>query len=136
MAPNAVAEAAEVKIELGGQVFLAEGYRVKELGWRKYYPYWVVREAILPPLAVDESLERAGPVALREDRTKPAGRYSEGSLLQEMERLGLGTKSTRHEILKKLYDPKLNEGNDPPPTTSRPAGIEALAGHAERRTQP
>jgi len=136
VAPNAVAEAAEAKIELGSQVFLAEGYRVKELGWRKYYPYWVVREAILPPLVVDENLERVGPVALREDRTKPPGRYSEGSLIQEMERLGLGTKSTRHEILKKLYDRKFIEGKYPRPTTSGRAVIEALEDHAERITQP
>ena len=136
VAPNAVAEAAEAKIEVGSQVFLAEGYRVKELGWRKYYPYWVVREAILPQLEVDESLERVGPVALREDRTKPPGRYSEGSLIQEMERLGLGTKSTRHEILKKLYDRKFIEGKYPRPTTSGRAVIEALEDHAERITQP
>jgi len=136
VAPNAVAEAAEAKIELGGQVFLAEGYRVKELGWRKYYPYWVVREAILPPLLVDESLERVGPAVLREDRTKPPGRYSEGSLIQEMERLGLGTKSTRHEIIKKLYDRKFIEGKYPRPTTSGRAVIEALEDHAERITQP
>src|SRR5438445_1455303 len=77
VAPNAVAEAAEAKIDLGGEMFLAEGYRVKELGWRKYYPYWVVRESILPPLAVDERLEMAGPVALREDRTKRPGMTSE-----------------------------------------------------------
>jgi len=136
VSPNAVAEVAEAKIDLGGQVFLAEGYRIKELGWRKYYPYWIVREAVLPPLAVDESLERAGPVALREDRTKPPGRYSEGSLLQEMERLGLGTKSTRHEIIKKLYDRKFIEGKYPRPTTSGRAVIEALEDHAERITQP
>ncbi|HWM53548.1 MAG TPA: DNA topoisomerase I [Thermoplasmata archaeon] len=136
VAPNAVAEAAEAKIEVGSQVFLAEGYRVKELGWRKYYPYWVVREAILPQLEVDESLERVGPVALREDRTKPPGRYSEGSLIQEMERLGLGTKSTRHEIVKKLYDRKFIEGKYPRPTTSGRAVIEALEDHAERITQP
>src|SRR5437899_4518242 len=36
VAPNAVAEAAEAKIDLGGEMFLAEGYRAKELGWRKY----------------------------------------------------------------------------------------------------
>jgi len=136
VAPNAVAEAAEAKIDLGGHVFLAEGYRIKELGWRKYYPYWIVREAILPPLVVDESLERVGPVALQEDRTKPPGRYSEGSLIQEMERLGLGTKSTRHEIIKKLYDRKFIEGKYPRPTTSGRAVIEALEDHAERITQP
>src|SRR5207249_12227593 len=94
------------------------------------------REAVLPPLAVDESRERAGPVAVREDRTKPPGRYSEGSLLQEMERFGLGTKSTRHEIIKKLYDRKFIEGKYPRPTTSGRAVIEALEDHAERTTQP
>jgi len=136
VAPNAVAEVAEAKIELGGQMFLAEGYRMKQLGWRKYYPYWIVRESILPPLAVHEALDRVGPVALQEDRTKPPGRYSEGSLIQEMERLGLGTKSTRHEILKKLYDRKFIEGKYPRPTTSGRALIEALEDHAERITQP
>src|SRR5207245_3523279 len=79
VAPNAVAEAAEAKIDLGGQVFLAEGYRVKELGWRKYYPYWVVREGILPPLVVDDHLERVGPATLREQRTSRQGRHREGA---------------------------------------------------------
>src|SRR5436190_7264731 len=99
VAPNAIAETAETKIDLGGQLFLAEGYRIKDPGWRKYYPYWTVREAILPALTTGESLDRVGPVTIREDRTKPPARYSEGSLIQEMERVGLGTKSTRDETL-------------------------------------
>jgi len=136
VAPNAIAETAEAKIDLGGQTFLAEGYRIKDLGWRKYYPYWTVREAILPALAVGESLDRVGPVTIREDKTKPPARYSEGSLIQEMERLGLGTKSTRHEILKKLYDRKFLEGKYPRPTTSGRAVIEALEDHARRITEP
>lgn len=136
VAPNALAETAEAKIDLGGQVFRAEGYRLKEAGWRKYYPYWIVREAILPPLAVDEALDRVGPVGLRDDRTQPPPRHTEGSLIQEMERLGLGTKSTRHEIIKKLYDRKFIDGKFPRPTTSGRAVIEALEDHAQRITQP
>ena len=136
VAPNALAATSETKIDLGGQVFHAEGYRIKDLGWRKYYPYWTVREANLPALIAGESLERVGDVAIREDRTKPPARYSEGSLIQEMERLGLGTKSTRHDILKKLYDRKFIEGKYPRPTTSGRAVIEALEDHAERITQP
>src|SRR5207247_10567346 len=53
-----------------------------------------------------------------------------------MERLGLGTKSTRHEIIKKLYDRKFIEGKYPRPTTSGRAVIEALEAHAQRITQP
>src|SRR3989442_3061889 len=94
VAPNAVAEVADAKIELGGQMFLAEGYRIRELGWRKYYPYWTGRRAILSPFAVDDALDRVGPDAPQEDRTKPPGRYSDGPLIQQMERLSLGTQST------------------------------------------
>ena len=136
VAPNALAETADAKIDLGGQVFLAQGYRIKDPGWRAYYPYWTVREATLPALSVGEALERVGPVGIREDRTKPPARYSEGSLIQEMERVGLGTKSTRHEIIKKLYDRKFIEGKYPKPTTSGRVVIEALEDHAERITQP
>ncbi|MGQ0797799.1 MAG: DNA topoisomerase, partial [Methanobacteriota archaeon] len=136
VAPNALALTSEAKIDLGGQAFQAEGYRMKDLGWRKYYPYWQVREANLPPLAVDEALERVGPVDLREDRTKPPPRFSEGALVQEMERLGLGTKSTRADIIKKLYDRKFIEGRYPAPTVSGRAVVQALEDHAERIIQP
>ncbi len=136
VAPNAVALASEARIDLAGQAFKAQGYVMRSLGWRKYYPYWTVREASLPTLVVDERLDRAGPVELRADRTKPPARYSEGSLIQEMEKLGLGTKSTRHEIIQKLYDRKFIEGKYPSPTTSGRAVIQALEDHAERITQP
>lgn len=136
VAPNALALTSEAKIDLGGQGFQAEGYTIKDLGWRKYYPYWQVREANLPPLAVDETLERVGPVDLREDRTKPPPRFSEGALVQEMERLGLGTKSTRADIIKKLYDRKFIDGRYPKPTVSGRAVVQALEDHAERITQP
>ena len=136
VAPNAVALASESRIDLAGQAFKAQGYVMRSLGWRKYYPYWQVREATLPTLVVQEQLNRVGPVDVRADRTKPPARYSEGSLIQEMEKLGLGTKSTRHEIIKKLYDRKFIEGKYPTPTTSGRAVIQALEDHAERITQP
>ncbi|OGS46610.1 MAG: hypothetical protein A3K66_06155 [Euryarchaeota archaeon RBG_16_67_27] len=136
VAPNAVALTSEAKIDLGGETFVAEGFVLRSSGWRKYYPYWQVREARLPALAAGEDVDRVGPVAIKDDRTKPPARYSEGSLLQEMERLGLGTKSTRHDIIKKLYDRKFIEGKYPRPTTSGVAVIQALEDHAERITKP
>ncbi len=136
VAPSAVALASEASIDLNGQTFKAQGYVMRSLGWRKYYPYWTVREASLPVLVVQEQLDRVGPVEVRADRTKPPPRYSEGALIQEMEKLGLGTKSTRHEIIKKLYDRKFIEGKYPTPTTSGRAVIQALEDHAEHVTQP
>ncbi len=136
VAPHALALASETKIDLNGQPFKAEGFRLLSLGWRKYYPYWQVREVRLPELVVQEHVDRVGPVDVRADKTQPPARFSEGNLIQEMERLGLGTKSTRHEIIKKLYDRKFMEGRQLNPTVSGRAVIEALEDHAERITQP
>ena len=136
VAPNAIALTSEAKIDVGGETFAAEGYVVKDPGWRKYYPYWQVRESALPALSVGETLEKVGPIDLREETTKPPPRYSEGGLIQEMERLGLGTKSTRHEIVKKLYDRKFVDGKYVRPTVSGRAVIQALEDHAARIAQP
>src|SRR5439155_434361 len=67
---------------------------------------------------------------------RPPPRYSQGNLIQEMEKLGLGTKSTRHEIVQKLYDRKYVEGKVLRPTGSGKALIGALEDHAEKITRP
>ena len=53
-----------------------------------------------------------------------------------MEKLGLGTKSTRHEILNKLYSRRYVFGNPLRPTQTAFAVIEALKENAENITQP
>ena len=136
VAPNALAVTSEAKIDLGGEPFVSQGYVLKAPGWRKYYPFWQVREARLPILATEEVVEKAAPVAVKEDKTRPPPRYSEGNLIQEMERLNLGTKSTRHDIIKKLYDRKFVDGKQIRPTESGRAVIQALEDHADRITRP
>jgi DNA topoisomerase-1 len=73
---------------------------------------------------------------MREDKTKPESRYTQGSLIQEMERLNLGTKSTRHEIIQKLYDRKYVEGRQLRPTLPGRAIISTLEDHAKKITEP
>jgi DNA topoisomerase I len=43
-------------------------------------------------------------VAMLDKETQPPNRYSQASILKEMEKLGLGTKGTRALILQTLYD--------------------------------
>jgi len=52
-----------------------------------------------------------------------------------MEKLGLGTKSTRHDIIQKLYDRKYAVGNDLIPTQSGIAVASALERHAKIVTE-
>src|SRR3990170_2782783 len=135
VAPNCIAEVSEAKLDAGGETFRADGYVIKDPGWRAYYPYWTTREETLPALAVGEDVPLVD-VTVQKDETRPPPRYTQGALIQEMERLSLGTKSTRHEIIQKLYDRKYIEGKQVRPTVGGKALISALEDHAEKITQP
>lgn len=134
VAPPAKAEVKEVTIKVNEEPFEAKGYRVLSQGWRKFYPYIKVSETLLPNLKTGEMVP-IEKISSSKQETRPPFRFSQGSLLQEMERLGLGTKSTRHEIVQKLYDRKYVTGNDLVPTESGIAVVEALERHAKTITE-
>lgn len=135
VAPPAVGIASEAKVTVNGEPFLASGYRLVDPGWRKYYPYWDTRESDLPALVAGETVLLLA-VEMRGDKTSPPPRYTQGALIQEMERLNLGTKSTRHDIIQKLYDRKYVEGRVMKPTLPGRALVAALEDHAKKITEP
>ena len=59
-------------------------------------------------------------------QTEPPARYSQGKLIQEMEKLGLGTKSTRHSIIERLYTVKYVQNDPIEPSQLGIAVIDAL----------
>ncbi|MCK4456818.1 MAG: DNA topoisomerase I [Thermoplasmata archaeon] len=128
VAPPALVKTSKAEIDVKKEVFVCEGREILDPGWRNYYPYYPAKESDLPELSEGESIKLLG-VNMEEDKTKPPPRFSQGKLIQEMERLGLGTKSTRHEIIKKLYNRKYVEGKYLTPTVSARAVIDALGDH-------
>jgi DNA topoisomerase-1 len=134
VAPSAKSEGIDVTVVVEGEPFDAKGYRILFEGWRKYYPYWRVTEVLLPTMTPGTEVEAKGFDVERKE-TLPPRRYSQGTLLQEMEKLGLGTKSTRHDIIQKLYDRKYAVGNDLIPTQSGIAVASALEKHAKTITE-
>ena len=130
LAPPCKSMSTYVELDIGGEPFLSEGYRIISPGWRRYYPYYRAMEINLPQLRVGEKA-----MVLRihstEKKTTPPDRYSQGSLIKKMEDLGLGTKSTRHETIQKLYDRRFVKGTRIiEPTESGTAVISALEEHA------
>ncbi|MDO8647144.1 MAG: DNA topoisomerase I [Candidatus Diapherotrites archaeon] len=91
-----------VEISLNKEPFLAKGQLITKMGWKEFYPYSTVKEVILPELNEGDKCKK---VKLGNERkeTQPPARYSQASLIKLMEDLGLGTKSTRAEIIQKLY---------------------------------
>lgn len=135
VAPPALAEITEAEIWVNGEFFLCTGYVLKDKGWREYYPFYDRTEVIVPELEDGEEVHLLK-TRIEEGKTKPPLRYTQGSLIQKMEKIGLGTKSTRHQIIKKLFDRKYAQGKYLSPTISGRAVIEALESHANRITKP
>jgi len=61
------------------------------------------RLQLLPPVEVGELVPKTGEV-LEEKKTKPPGRFTLGSLVKELERLGIGRPSTYAAITKNIVD--------------------------------
>ncbi len=75
------------------------------------------KETLLPPLSVGEVCPLVSLESL-EHQTKPPARYTEASLVQELEKRGIGRPSTYATILKTLMDRKyaVKEGSALAPT--------------------
>ncbi len=131
----AVLESTKVGIDVGGERFVARGDVVIKAGFRSVYPYGMKKEEHLPVL--DEGMTPAFLGAQMEAKqTQPPARYSQGKMIQEMEKLGLGTKATRHDIIQTLYDRKYTVGDPIQPTCKGITVVNALVTHAERITTP
>jgi DNA topoisomerase-1 len=128
-------ETISVTVDIGGENFGANGARLIEPGWRWYYSYNVPEDRILPHLKEGQSLN-VKETNLVGKETQPPSRYGQGHLIKIMEDMGLGTKSTRHEIISKLYGRAYVHGNPLAPTKTAYAVIEALEKYANTITKP
>ena len=129
LAPNAKAEVTKCVIDVNGEQFTATGHVIKELGWKKYYGKYIsMTESHLPILKTGDEVDVRS-VTQEASQTKPPYRYNQGSLIQEMDRLNLGTKSTRHDIIGKLFSRNYVQGNQLIPTSVGIAITKSLERH-------
>jgi DNA topoisomerase I len=134
----AIVENTKVRIEVAGQPFIARGEVLVVPGFRAIYPYGLKKEELLPAMAEGDTPAFLGILGgvPEEKQTQPPSRYSQGKMIQEMEKLGLGTKATRHNILQTLQDRKYVTGDPMEPTNQGRSVIQALETYAERITTP
>ncbi|MEO0162884.1 MAG: type I DNA topoisomerase [candidate division WOR-3 bacterium] len=88
-------------IKAGNVKFLAEGREMVFDGWSRVWPY-NLKEGYIPDLERGEVL-KVKKIQLKEDKTKPKPRYTEATLVEELEKLGIGRPSTYATILKTLF---------------------------------
>ncbi len=125
LSKDAISETTDVWFDISGEKFITSGYRLVEANWKHLYPYFKDKKKQLPELIEGEMLEIVK-ITIKKDSTKPPQRYTQGALIAKMEQLSLGTKSTRHEIISKLYGRKYVIGGTPTPTSTAIAVVDAL----------
>ncbi|HID26285.1 MAG TPA: DNA topoisomerase I [Methanosarcinales archaeon] len=134
-ADAAIWETMKVLIEINGEDFKANGRCLIEKGWRWYYPYRAIEDKILPKLEKGVQVQVLK-IDLVSKETQPPQRYGQGRLIKKMEELGLGTKSTRHDTISKLYSRAYVHGNPLQPTKIAYSVTDTLSKYAEKITKP
>ncbi|MBI4020331.1 MAG: DNA topoisomerase I [Candidatus Aenigmarchaeota archaeon] len=100
----AVREMQRAVIKVAGEDFIAHGVRTLKRNWMDFYmPYARFKEETMPPVKKGDAVT-VKRLDMLEKETQPPPRYTQASVLKEMEGLGLGTKATRAQILQTLYD--------------------------------
>lgn len=130
-----VSEATRLSLDVNGESFTATGTVLAKPGFRGVYPFGLRRDEQLPALAQGDTCDLDN-LALEAKQTEPPARYSQGRLIQEMEKRNLGTKSTRASIIQRLYDVKYLKNDPVEPSQLGMAVIEALSTYAPHITSP
>ncbi|GFP39714.1 MAG: DNA topoisomerase 1 [Actinobacteria bacterium] len=135
LAEEALQMTMQVDIDISGEPFYISGSRIVREGWLRYLPYFKSADVILPQLKEGEKVQVLNKEILAKE-TQPPPRYTQGRLVEKMEELGLGTKSTRHSIIKSLYDRGYVVGNPLVPRETGIAVASTLIKHAQKISSP
>ncbi len=131
----ATIEGTKVTFDVNGEPFQASGNVLANPGFRSIYPYGLKKDDQLPELNEGDVCD-VEKMDLLAKQTEPPARYSQGKLIQEMEKRGLGTKSTRASIIDTLYQRKYLKNDPCEPSQLGMAIIDALNTYAPRITTP
>ena len=131
----ATIENTKLELDVNGEPFVASGDVLVTPGFREAYPYGLKRDEQMPPLEQGDTVD-VFDIKLEAKQTEPPARYSQGKLVQEMEKRGLGTKSTRASIIERLYAVRYLKNDPVEPSQLGIAIIDALTQFAPRITSP
>jgi DNA topoisomerase-1 len=102
--PAARRELVDVSLSVGEHVFRLAGGRTIFPGWMKYYGrYSAFRDVELPAVSEGDRCRMVDVLVEEKFEQKPS-RYNQSSLLEKMEKEGIGTKATRADVITTLLE--------------------------------
>lgn len=107
----AIRETTTININIKEEIFKTTAYSTKYKGWIKIYnPYASFKES--EEKEIEENTEFINKkTTITEKETEPPKRYTQSSLITELEKRNLGTKATRAQIIDTLYQRGYVEGD-------------------------
>jgi DNA topoisomerase-1 len=135
LAPVSVSESMRVDIDIKGEPFFTRGSRVIDEGWLHYYHYSRKKDEEMPAVSEGDTISLVE-IKAEDKETTPPARYSQSKLIQEMEELHLGTKATRHEIIRSLYERGYMHSDPIIPTDTGIAVAQSLSKFANKIATP
>lgn len=109
-AEAATREHLRVELDANGEPFIAKGARTTRPGWHRFYaPYVSVKDEELPPLPEAVPVKQ---IELLKKQTQPPKRFTQSSLITELEKRNLGTKATRADVIEALYNRHYAKGEN------------------------
>ncbi|MFQ5620773.1 MAG: DNA topoisomerase I [Candidatus Nanoarchaeia archaeon] len=101
---DAVRETVKANLLVKEEPFVTKGTRTVEQGWFMYYgPHVKLSEEELPAMKKGDVI-KVGKIEQHDKETQPPRRYSESSIIRELEKRNLGTKATRANIIDTLIN--------------------------------
>jgi len=95
-------ETTTITFEIEKEPFILKGIRTTYPGWLELYaPYGKREETELPKLAKGQTFAQKSKIDNKQ--TEPPKRYTQASIIKELEKQSLGTKATRASIVDTLY---------------------------------
>lgn len=129
-AEAAVRETVRVDIDVNKEIFIARGTRTIKEGWHKFYqPYVTFKEEELPKIERGEKIN-VKQIKLHSKETQPPKRYTPASIIKELEKRGIGTKSTRAQIIDTLFQRGYADGKAIEATEFGIGVVDALSEHS------
>jgi len=106
----AVRETMNVRIDCKKEIFIAKGTTTVSPGWHILYGRFTpTKEEELPTVKKGQTID-VNKIQLHDKETQPPKRYTEASIIKELEKRNLGTKSTRAQIIDTLFQRNYVEG--------------------------
>ena len=128
----AIRESTKITLDVNKYIFLSHSTKTISPGWLRYYGEFVkLEDEHLPELKKGQTV-KVKDLKMEEKETQPPKRFSQASIIREMEEQGLGTRATRAGILHTLYNRGYVEGKSIEVTDFGREVIEILDEHCPR----